>query len=251
MSLSGAEADFLKANEPRRVLVNSIQKSGTTWVRTMLAALPGYAEYPREGISGTRYEELLDVEPGQIFHGHIMSSEPLFEIMDERVFTTVFVYRDLRDVVVSTYFHLTDLNPGRAPDVFWEMEKEQLFRADNLPKWCVGLLRYPDIRVWLERDDVPTVRYEDLKADTVGELTRVLERMNFEVEAALVDAIVEGTTFEAISGRRVGEEDPASPLRKGIIGDWRNHFSEQNLKDFKARYGDLLIEFGYESDYDW
>ena len=39
--------------------------------------------------------------------------------------------------------------------------------------------------------------------------------------------------------------------RKGIAGDWRNHFSDELKGDFKERWGDLLIATGYERDLDW
>lgn len=54
------------------------------------------------------------------------------------------------------------------------------------------------------------------------------------------------TSFRAISGREEGDEDPASPLRKGVIGDWRNHFSPRTIARFNEKYGALLEEFGYE-----
>jgi hypothetical protein len=39
--------------------------------------------------------------------------------------------------------------------------------------------------------------------------------------------------------------------RKGIAGDWKNVFTEQNKQDFKAAAGELLIELGYEEDDNW
>jgi hypothetical protein len=53
------------------------------------------------------------------------------------------------------------------------------------------------------------------------------------------------------TGRHRGEEDITSFLRKGIEGDWKNHFSEAHKQKFKEIAGDLLIELGYERDYRW
>lgn len=243
-------ARFTERNPLRRVLVNSIPKSGTTWLRTMLASLPGYTEFPMKGMTGTQAEELLAVEPGQVFHGHLMSSPRLFQILEERNFATAFIYRDIRDVIVSHYHHVTYLNPARAPESLRGLTKEEAFAADRLESWCPSLKRYPDVKVWLEREDIATTTtYEALKGDTPGELARVLKGMGFEVNSQLVEAIVDSCSFERASGgRRAGEEDPAAPARKGIVGDWQNHFSQVNAAGFQARYGELLASVGYGPD---
>ncbi len=52
-------------------------------------------------------------------------------------------------------------------------------------------------------------------------------------------------------GRKQGAEDLGSHYRKGVAGDWRNHFTERHVAVFKERYNDLLLLYGYESDADW
>jgi hypothetical protein len=49
-------------------------------------------------------------------------------------------------------------------------------------------------------------------------------------------------------GREVGREDPRSHYRKGIPGDWRNHFNAEHVAYFDAHYGPLLRRLGYERD---
>ena len=59
-------------------------------------------------------------------------------------------------------------------------------------------------------------------------------------------------SFEKLSkGRTRGQEDPTSFFRKGIAGDWRNVFTEEDKVLFKKEAGDLLIKLGYEEDLDW
>ncbi len=62
---------------------------------------------------------------------------------------------------------------------------------------------------------------------------------------------VSAATFERLSGGRKRGREAASFYRKGIAGDWKNVFTEQNKQEFKAAAGDLLIELGYEEDNDW
>jgi hypothetical protein len=64
--------------------------------------------------------------------------------------------------------------------------------------------------------------------------------------------IVFDNRFEKLSGgRKKGEGDAKSHFRKGVAGDWRNHFTPKLERIFKERYGELLVKLGYESDLDW
>jgi hypothetical protein len=95
------------------------------------------------------------------------------------------------------------------------------------------------------------VRYEDLLENTPKELERLLEFLGADASEQVVNRCVDAASFEKLSGgRRRGQEAP-SFFRKGVAGDWRNVFTEQNRRDFKAAAGDLLIELGYEEDDTW
>ena len=52
-------------------------------------------------------------------------------------------------------------------------------------------------------------------------------------------------------GRERGQEDVKSHYRKGVSGDWVNHFNEDHVARFKESYGDLLLKLGYEATPDW
>jgi len=52
-------------------------------------------------------------------------------------------------------------------------------------------------------------------------------------------------------GRKPGREDQGSHYRKGVAGDWRNHFTPEIEREFKARHGDLVVKMGYETDTNW
>jgi hypothetical protein len=52
-------------------------------------------------------------------------------------------------------------------------------------------------------------------------------------------------------GRTEGDEDQKSHYRKGLPGDWMDHFNGQHKRYFKEHYNDLLVKLGYEKDNDW
>jgi hypothetical protein len=67
----------------------------------------------------------------------------------------------------------------------------------------------------------------------------------------LLDAIFVDSFKNLSKGRDAGSEKVTSHYRKGIAGDWKNHFTEKHKQLFKDRYGDLLVKLGYENSNDW
>ena len=69
-------------------------------------------------------------------------------------------------------------------------------------------------------------------------------------EQNLNDAI-DRFSFERMTGRKRGTEDRSNFIRKGVIGDWANHFTRETAEIFDHYAGDMLVEMGYESDRNW
>lgn len=64
--------------------------------------------------------------------------------------------------------------------------------------------------------------------------------------------IVDANQFTKLAGgREPGQEDVKSHYRKGVAGDWRNHFNEEHIALFKENFNDLLIRLGYETGDSW
>ena len=85
--------------------------------------------------------------------------------------------------------------------------------------------------------------------------TRVLKRMTVypeKVPMLQFLGFIHRNRFEAkAKGRSRGTEDQDSHYRKGVAGDWVNHFTDSVKDEFKKKYGDLLIRLGYENDHNW
>jgi len=67
----------------------------------------------------------------------------------------------------------------------------------------------------------------------------------------LLGYIYESRFSEMAKGRARGTEDSCSHYRKGVAGDWANHFKPQHKEYFKKNYNDVLLKLGYESTLDW
>jgi hypothetical protein len=54
-------------------------------------------------------------------------------------------------------------------------------------------------------------------------------------------------SFAALSGgREPGDENPHHHYRRGVPGNWRDHFTAEHLAAFRMRFGDLAEQLGYE-----
>ena len=67
----------------------------------------------------------------------------------------------------------------------------------------------------------------------------------------VLSAVYDNRFEKKAKGRARGDEDQGSHYRKGVGGDWVNHFKPVHKERFLELYGDLLIQTGYESDNNW
>jgi hypothetical protein len=228
-------------------VVNEFPKSGGTWVGQMLCRALD-VPFPRNRLPLLRTS---------IMHGHYLS--PL------GIKNAVVVWRDGRDVMVSWYHQ--QLIPHEWNERQVRRSRKELPLGDygdvygNLPAFIDYAFTKPHsprfswadfVRRWHGRKGAIHVRYEDLREDTTGELRRIVLGLTGErLSPEEATAIAEEFSFERQAGRRAGEEDKGSFLRKGVVGDWRNHFSDEAKATFNRCAGDELILLGYERDRAW
>lgn len=68
----------------------------------------------------------------------------------------------------------------------------------------------------------------------------------------LLRCIVDRHSFEhKAHGRRPGQTDSRHHYRRGVPGDWRNYFTPHVKNAFKERYGEIVIQLGYEKSQEW
>jgi Sulfotransferase domain len=79
-----------------------------------------------------------------------------------------------------------------------------------------------------------------------------LRFLGADADEKSIKRCVESASFERWSGgRKRGDEESAALLRKGVAGDWRKVFTDQDKRIYKEVAGQMLIGLGYERDYDW
>lgn len=228
-------------------LVNEFPKSGGSWLGLMLAEALGLP-FPRNRLPNFN---------NAIMHGHYLNTW--------NISNSVLLWRDGRDVLVSQYYHsLFKNDKGNERLVDLTRKKFQVTDFNdielNLPKfieytyqqkvfprfnWCDFVEQWSD-------KPVVHAKYEDLRINTLSELRRIIKELT-SMDLDIQDArqIVEQYSFEVMSGRKVGEEDKKSFLRKGLVGDWRNYFNQEAREVFDQYAGEALITLDYEKDHQW
>ncbi len=229
-------------------------KAGTRWIRAILtdAAATTGASYRIFG--GLDAEDLAAVRAGAC-QAYDLSSvgnveyEVVARLRHEvRAFH---VYRDPRDFIVSAYFsHLhshppfSDLADHRKRLASMPKEDGILLDVDWTERHIgylsrIGRWNFADPRIM----DVPM---ESLIADPPGCFAMIFEFIGFKMDRQRLAAILEKNSFRNLSGGRPpGREKPDAHYRKGVPGDWRNHFTPRIERHLEERFGGLVQRLGY------
>ncbi len=178
------------------------------------------------------------------------------------------ILRDGRDTVVSHHFHnlrLRDfkLYPDRAAG-----EAAYAYHVAKTSDEWVPLLNEATMRRvatdWGECIRAESrvkkifgqkglcLRYEQVLSDPRTWLSTVFDHLGLEYDDELLNDIIGATAFETLSkGRKPGESDPASFVRKGVAGDWKLYFDKESAAVFNECAGTELVSAGYAESLDW
>jgi hypothetical protein len=229
-------------------------KAGSRWIHRILKTCVN----ERLLVVHDELREFLEepIQPGRVYSAVYVTREQFDSVElpeDSRRFVVI---RDLRDTLVSGYFSL------KVSHAKFEVDDVTSFRGRlqqagfeeglmlTLQEWLP--LNAQIQQSWLDAGE-PLIRFEDLllRDREILEPT-LLDRCELGVPRGRLRRAIESQSFERLSGgRRRGEEAMDSHYRKGIAGDWRNHFTDPVKDAFKERWGDLLVATGYESDLNW
>ena len=231
-------------------------KSGGSWLSDMIG---DYLQIPRPVMP------VFPVGFTAVLHGH-WDYSPRYR----RVF---YLYRDGRDVAVSMYFRVvhemriphfrttTRYYAKRFPELVAPNSEPDDIRT-HLPVFLRRLVNTAastrsnwaqHVSQWaFDRPNVVPVSYEELLANPQETLARIIPLHTGEpVVPERLSATIAKYSFQAQTGRKPGAEVRGAFIRKGVAGDWKNHFSREAGEIFDAAFGDVLLRLGYETDRSW
>ncbi|XP_025781608.1 amine sulfotransferase-like [Puma concolor] len=246
------------------VFIITYPKSGTSWFQQLLSLI--YFEEHRKGIGNL---ETVDRVP---FFEYNFRKMDFVERPSPRLFAThlpyylvprglknkkakiIYIYRNPKDVMCS-YFHFSKNVTLQVTSSFEE------FMEQFLEGKVLGSLWFDHIKGWYEHKSLFNIQflmYEEMKKDLKGSLSKVCKFLGKELSEEEMDSIVRQATFQNmkydpranyknIIKTRYGLEAKGHFLRKGTIGDWKNHMTvEQNErfdKIFQRKMKDFPLKF--------
>ena len=157
----------------------------------------------------------------------------------------VHLVRDGRDAAVSCWFHYKRVKPDQVTQrwggdfqAFLETSAQQW--AQETAKGHAAAERWPE--------QVVELRYEDLLEHPTAALARLARFLGVSDDPGVLEECLAAADFGKLSGgRSPGEEERGSFFRKGVAGDWREHFDPLTEARFETLAGAQLRAYGYET----
>jgi hypothetical protein len=238
--------------EPGDVFVSTYPKCGTTWAQFIVYLLLHDGE-PLP--SGTRLDQVFPhlEEVG----GQVVRALPLPRLIKTHLpfdrtpwhagARYLYIARNPFDCAVSFFHHTRgfvkhyDFADGTFDDFFECFVRGEVDFGDY----------FDNLLSWLPRAVEPNVlflTYEDMLADRRAAVTAIGEFLGgraAELVAlpGLVERIVDASSFDKmrVDQRRWSSQRPANMpefVRKGVVGDWQNHFSPAQARRLAQRFAE-------------
>ena len=270
--------------ETHLVFIAGLPKSGTTWLEQLLWNTPGLVQlnksfirtYPSGHSINLKHPHyvqpnMLNCAPKNLLSFlklHLDPHPKNIHILNELGIKTVILIRDIRDMLISRYYHvLCDQNHWDYQRLIKISSQSRLLESMKSisPNDSVPVIEYYNywINGWLKNirlypDFFLLIKYEDMKLDLFSVLKRTYNFYGSQLSDSSIRKIIftqkkrhfkelERSLSENLN--LIGHEH--STFRKGIVGEWRTSYN-QELKDYAKTYsGQTLIDSGYEKDLNW
>ncbi|XP_045196251.2 sulfotransferase 1E1-like [Mercenaria mercenaria] len=259
------------------IWVVSFPRSGTTWLQEIIYLIQTNVNTQRaqSKFLDTRFPYLEFMTPGikeiekmpspRLLKSHLPYSLLPRSVQDNKP-KIIYIARNPKDVVVSYYYFVRLLYPvtrydGEFKDFF------NLFLHDKVmyAPWWRHVEEFWDRR---HDDNILFLTYEDLKKDTDGTIDKVAKFLGKTLTREQKDIIINHCSFENMKKNPAtnhfwfetyGVADPKKGdfMRKGCVGDWANHFTEEmnqqinQMVGYKFRNSDISFAYRgthFESD---
>lgn len=240
-----------------------IQKSASQWIKGILADpiifkntglkihnLPREVQQKLLTLTKDNYFELS--LPERKIISPIYCYYENFQLMKKpENYRAFYVIRDPRDLLISQYYSMKNIHKRSAyfdnvRPILNKLGKEEgiIFTIKKL----VENRYWERLRDWGNKGDINTIiiKYENLIGKSFPKgLRKILNHLKIELPEQEFNTLIRNHSFSKLTGRKEGTESSASHLRKGISGDWKNHFTKEINDEFYLATQDLVDYLGY------
>lgn len=258
----------IKAKDSNKIVLITIQKSGTHLLNKTLILLTGKRVKPIFFSDSYNDSYAFNAPSNNRSYGSHAIYNPAHEhfLIDNNC-AVFFVYRDPRDQIISSFFWMKkslDFWPWMANIEMDEFISYMIsdgnyfniskyYSIFNLPKKNSyldfhGIADvYNSYIPWKNIPGICNIRFEDLIGERGGgnnlKQDETIQNICHHVGIQLTPNLLNHVKTSLFGGTWT--------FREGQIGSWKKHFTEEHKKVFKEIAGQLLIDLNYESDLNW
>uniref|UniRef100_A0A8D0JU54 Sulfotransferase n=1 Tax=Sus scrofa TaxID=9823 RepID=A0A8D0JU54_PIG len=237
---------------PDDLVIASYPKAGTTWTQEIVDLIQNDGDIEKRKAPHQRFYHEMNCKnfPGVDHANAIPSPRTLKTHLPvqllppsfwEKNCKMIYVARNAKDNMVS-YYHFQRMNK-RLPDPGSWDEYFEIFLAGKVlwGSW------YEHVKSWWRKKDSHPILYlfyEDMLKDPKREIRKVMEFLGKNLKEEVLDKIVYHTSFDVMKNNPMTNyiddkhlNHKLSPfMRKGVMGDWKNQFTEAQNKKFNEDY---------------
>ncbi|XP_071966596.1 sulfotransferase 2B1-like isoform X2 [Engystomops pustulosus] len=244
-------------------------KSGTTWMIDILSLIlkngdptwnktvPNWDRAPWVETLGFAQKLKLCKEHPRLFTSHLPRHIFMKTFEDSKA-KVIYTIRDPKDTAVSLYYF------SKMSAFYKDMESID----DCLKDYLFGNIPYGSwfnhVKGWMKmmgKDNFMFHTYEDLQRDLRGSVIKICTFLGKELDDKEIDSVVGNVSFKNMKENNMSNftllptgymDHEKSPfMRKGIVGDWKNHFTvtqnEYFDKIYKAEMQDFSVKFPWDT----
>ncbi|XP_072041097.1 sulfotransferase 1A3-like [Amphiura filiformis] len=270
---------------PEDVFVVSYAKAGTTWIQEVVSAIANGGDLEKLNKSHTFFRVPfieatffagLDVCSCLLVESHLPGHLLPPDVFKKKA-RIVYVTRNPKDMCVSYYyFHI--MNPTLPTPKSWNEFFDDFYSGKIMyGPWWEHFLFYWNLR---HEPNVLFVKFEDMKMDLKAVVERVSKFMGYTISDDVINGIVDHCSFASMKKNPMTNPDglfdqahkkldqqkkgnaskegvtlvepkqeKISFMRKGKVGDWRNHFTVAQNEAFDAFVHEKLAGSGLSFDF--
>ncbi|XP_063292097.1 sulfotransferase 2B1-like [Pelobates fuscus] len=257
-SLNYAENEFAVQDDD--IFNITYPKSGTNWMIEILNLIkykgnaelsnqvPIYVRSPWYEIANSR-EQIAALTRPRIITSHLahqLFAKSFFKSKAKIVYTM----RNPKDIFVSSYHFSKIMNFYKDPTSFQDDLENFLQGNELFGSW------FDHVKGWMQMKDDSRffyITYEELLQDLRGCVVRICKFLEQDLDDAAIDSVVKHSTFKVMKDNKMAnwstvpsevmDHSKGSIMRKGVSGDWKNHFTVAQSEYFDTFYKDQMKDF--------
>lgn len=253
--LNGGDSSSLNPRFKNSYTSRNKDKPGKIWIETMVEQDPEIQNRMGDEGSPLTWQEFEDAPSPRVIKTHApaqmllgCSGNCLGSLPD--FVKVIVVSRNPLDACVSSYYHAQ--NPYK---LGWSFDAwASVWYAgrcsfggyfDWIKGWQEQAKLYPNRVCWIE--------YETMKQDQPSALKKVSNYLGITATDELIDKAIKFSSFEHMKQQAEDHGgDTLHHLRKGTVGDWKNHFSKELYNIFADKFKAELGSSGlyFPADYE-